>query len=662
LKRSLSIRETALGSDHPSVAGSLNNLGQLYLDQGRDAEAEPLLKRSVAIYETALGPDHPHVTAPLNNLAWLAYDRSDWQSAAGYWRRNTAVVARRTERGLAGTAEDSAKGEAFRLRDYFLGLLKMTHRLAAEGRAPGIPAADMLETAQWAQASEAAASLAHMAARSAAGSAELAALMRERHDLAAKIRAMEKHLIAAKSLEPAWRNVATETKLARDLAELEKRFKAIDWRLDEEFPDYAALARPPPLSAEEAQAQLGPDEALVLFLDTPEWKPKRPNSPSLPQETFVWIVTKTEVRWVRSELGTVALQREVAALRCGLDATAWHGKGALHCADVLKLAPGKVPKDGQPLPFDAARAHVLYASLFGGARDLINGKHLLVVPSGALTTLPLQVLVTEAPASPDLAKVRWLVRDHAITVLPSAGSLMALRRTAKPSIGAKPMLGFANPLLDGDENHPKDGAWYKREAQRARTQTGCATTPKRRTAALRAIIRSATPVPQTAGLADLAHLRMQTPLPETADEPLVPKMILQSTRPYRAVEEEPNELAQICEVNFEPERDASFSDVLDHVREGAGLIWPLLRRTSEALASTLDLAMDAEYITSRFDAADHDVPSVANHPQNELSTGFLPLVRLCAELWVRAARMDAGRARTFAQAWKSGKLRITSRL
>jgi CHAT domain-containing protein len=170
------------------------------------------------------------------------------------------------------------------------------------------------------------------------------------------------------------------------------------------------------------------------------------------------------------------------------------------------------------LPFDAARAHALYASLLGGARDLIEGKHLLVVPSGALTTLPFQVLVTEAPISSDLAKVRWLVRDYPVTVLPSAASLIALRRTGRPSAAPKPMLGFANPLLDGDQNDPKYGAWYKQEAQRARAETGCAAMPKQRTAALRAIGRSPTLVPQTAGLADLAHLKMQTPLPETADE------------------------------------------------------------------------------------------------------------------------------------------------
>ena len=49
---------------------------------------------------------------------------------------------------------------------------------------------------------------------------------------------------------------------------------------------------------------------------------------------------------------------------------------------------------------------------------------------------------------------------------------------------------------------------------------GCTPLPRvtDSTAALRAVSRSASPVSQTAGLADLAHLRMQTPLPETADE------------------------------------------------------------------------------------------------------------------------------------------------
>ena len=126
---------------------------------------------------------------------------------------------------------------------------------------------------------------------------------------------------AAVSQAPDKRDRVAEAANVARLAAIDARIAEIDKRLVAEFPDYAALAEPTPLSVEEVQAQLGADEALVLFLDTPEAKPT-------PEETFIWVVTKTDMRWVRSDLGTPALTREVAALRCGLDAGAvgrrWH--------------------------------------------------------------------------------------------------------------------------------------------------------------------------------------------------------------------------------------------------------------------------------------------------------------------------------------------------
>src|SRR4030095_1659507 len=142
------------------------------------------------------------------------------------------------------------------------------------------------------------------------------------------------------------------------------------------------------LSVEEAQAQLDAGEALIVFLDTSEWQPT-------PEETFLWVVTKTEARWVRSDLGTQALTRDVAALRCGLDAAAWENEGGQKCAGLLNVAERT---DNAPLPFDLARADALYQALFGQVEDLIRDKHLLLVPSGPLTAFPFQALVTARPA------------------------------------------------------------------------------------------------------------------------------------------------------------------------------------------------------------------------------------------------------------------------
>ena len=88
------------------------------------------------------------------------------------------------------------------------------------------------------------------------------------------------------------RDKAAEVANADRLAAIDARIIEIDQRLVVEFPDYSALAKSTPLSVAEMQAQLGVDEALVLFLDTPEWEPA-------PEETFIWVVTKTDVRWVQ---------------------------------------------------------------------------------------------------------------------------------------------------------------------------------------------------------------------------------------------------------------------------------------------------------------------------------------------------------------------------
>ena len=167
-----------------------------------------------------------------------------------------------------------------------------------------------------------------------------------------------------------------------------QRIAKIGEELAAKFPDYAALASLAPLGAGEVQAQLGADEALVLFLDTQEQKPA-------PEETFIWVVTKTDLRWVRSGLGTPALAREVQALRCGLDYTNWRDSSAwgeatdeakrakaaqaarrqaLHRATGAELHGRRIGNDGKPLPFDLARAHKLYQSLFGQLEDLLNSK------------------------------------------------------------------------------------------------------------------------------------------------------------------------------------------------------------------------------------------------------------------------------------------------
>ena len=53
------------------LIATLNNQAELYKEEGRYADAEPLYKRVLAINEKARGPDHPSVALALNDLAEL---------------------------------------------------------------------------------------------------------------------------------------------------------------------------------------------------------------------------------------------------------------------------------------------------------------------------------------------------------------------------------------------------------------------------------------------------------------------------------------------------------------------------------------------------------------------------------------------------------------
>jgi CHAT domain-containing protein len=171
------------------------------------------------------------------------------------------------------------------------------------------------------------------------------------------------------------------------------------------------------------------------------------NASKLPDETLAWAVTKEAVSWRSMPLGTSALLDRVAALRCGLDASSWEDAAGWpqetaidkqrveeqqsHRARCKQLLGLEMSSADWP-PFDLVKSHELYQTLLAPFADLTKGKHLIIVPSGPLTSLPFHVLVTKAP-EPTLTgtdryrKAGWLVLRQPVTVLPSVGSLHALR-------------------------------------------------------------------------------------------------------------------------------------------------------------------------------------------------------------------------------------------
>jgi tetratricopeptide (TPR) repeat protein len=77
LKRSLALKEKALGADHPDVATTLHNLANVYQKAGKYDDAEPLYLRAISIRESRLGASHPDSVQLLKDYACMKKFGSD---------------------------------------------------------------------------------------------------------------------------------------------------------------------------------------------------------------------------------------------------------------------------------------------------------------------------------------------------------------------------------------------------------------------------------------------------------------------------------------------------------------------------------------------------------------------------------------------------------
>jgi tetratricopeptide (TPR) repeat protein len=530
LTRLLEIREKQSGPNARQTLETAHFLGDLYLFASRFQNAAASYRKVIAQYES--GADgKENLGIAINNLAIALYMQGKDQEAVGYLRRS--IASERTRLG-SGTSK--------LLHQSGVMLIRSLQALAPTGSEA---MAEAFETAQAISSTEAAESLRKMAARSLAGEQAADALVREYETILVTMQGLYAEEQQARGAQgpfhmdelvlkngtitnnpnittlPRETERAREAKIQAKIAPLKARVTEIESALAQRFPDYAALIRPRPSPLKEVQARLGFNEALVLFVEPGEFNQE-------PQASFVWVVTQTAARWARIDLGTQDLVREVQALRCGLDRRAWSGAVCARL-DAARFTAADAADD-KPLPFDHERAYRLYKQLFGGMEELIKGKHLLLVPSSSLTLLPFQILITAPPAGSDHRAAAWLVRSNAVTILPEVASLQNLRRVGRPSHADRPLIGFGNPLLDGESNSPAYGASDRAAAQLAREKQTCVTPPwtariyrwlglKQRTAAAAFELRdSVARIDARRDVVDVAQIRRQTPLPETADE------------------------------------------------------------------------------------------------------------------------------------------------
>jgi CHAT domain-containing protein len=573
LKRAIQFRQNAWSTYAPQLSDLRDSLARVYKSQGKDAalassndgaadkgearkcgageidiislldhwqsrKSEMLARCSIKDWQALndfADPRYPGWSRDagraeeLSGIAYAYYNRRDWANALALYTRAEDLLRRVARRNNADPM--LARSESWRRTDQAAEhaaefYVRSAYGLAQQESSRAKELADSsFAMAQQTVGSAAASALAQMNFRLAKNEPQLVELLRERQSLVDDGHKLDKALADAVLTSADRRDLNAEEGEWARMSAADARIGDIDRALAERFPDYAALAQSPPLGIVGTQELLRQDEALVLFLEAPDFRHFDVD------EAFAWVVTKTDVRWVRIErrptLRGMPLDAKVALLRCGLDSSNWVvGSQAYERCQTLRKVPredepscSSADEDSSARCFDTSYAYEVYRTLFGQVEDLIKDKHLLIVPSKALTQLPFYVLVTEKPEAgrsgkTTYADTKWLVDRQSVAILPSVGSLAVLRRM-QPTQAHHALIGFGDPLLDGRPDNPLQA----KRASEARARQSCAPIAKPGVIEWTAL----QDLPLVGSLfrgqfADVRVLRRQMPLPETTDE------------------------------------------------------------------------------------------------------------------------------------------------
>jgi CHAT domain-containing protein/tetratricopeptide (TPR) repeat protein len=431
--RAVAGSERAFGRDSALRSEFLFGQGELYRLSGQAARAEAPLRSAFDIAQRTTGPSSPQTIAAALSLTHARLQTRGTGDAVLAPAR--AAVSGLRARRIAGENDRNSEGYALTIQDAYTDLadaawVSSTARTRAQVTNEAFTA---LQDATGGPADRAIVQMAvrHVADAQAPG---LGALVRERSQL-------EEQWLATGSqqsrLEGATQGdgSADLSRLQAERQRIESRLNAVDARLRAEFPEYFALIRPEALDVNAVRQLLAPDEAILMVVPTQFG-------------THVVGVTNAGVTWVRSDW--TAEQVSTAVRRLLWDVGANVNVSRQQAAEWEAAAGGGYSYDRQT-------AFALYQQVVAPVAAALQGKrHVFIAAQGSLSSLPFDILVTEAPQGDNgdpaaLRATRWFADAHALIQIPSIQSLQSLRRFGGEGAGrdGTGFIGFGDPVLQG---------------------------------------------------------------------------------------------------------------------------------------------------------------------------------------------------------------------
>jgi len=395
-----------------------------HVDQALE-QLDIAMKRSKRLVDE----DHRN-NAEIRGSRALAYAaKGDTSRALREFREATpALLMRSPDVDDEATRPRAADQRLVALLGSYIGLLAETKGTPFEDELGVDATAETFRLADFARERAVQRALNASAARAGATTPALADLVRRVQDAQKQVNALYALLATLLSQPTDQQDLKVVTDLKGRIEDQRRALEVLPAQIENEFPAYAKLTDPKPVTVEQAQAMLRSGEALIATLVTHD-------------RTFVWAVPKSgPVAFAAVPLSAKAIEETVATLRKALE-------------------PRAKTLDDIP-DFDLALAYRLYSALLGPVRSgWQDARSLLVVPHGPLGQLPLALLPTRPVTLPSQSgapfsnyrQVPWLVRSHAVTMLPSVASLGTLRMIPPGDASRRSFVGFGDPYFSREQ-------------------------------------------------------------------------------------------------------------------------------------------------------------------------------------------------------------------
>lgn len=367
--------------------------------------AENRLNRAIAINRQKFGE-----TRPVAN-AWMALGDTQYESGSNA----NAVTSLR--RGLDIIEANMKEGQSASPGQVLIFLNAAWKELQLRPDEADRLKAEMFAVSQLAREGQTARTIAGMVARLSAGDGEASTLIRttqEKARLRDNLRLdMGREVSKPKEERSEERLLAMKAEYDALLVELE----GLNADLRRVFPNYEQIVASGPVELVDIQANLQDGEALYVPVPGPN-------------NSFAFLVTKTELRLKPMQESLSDIADDIATLRLAFEVSS---------AGIRD--------------FDMALSHKIWLTLFGGLEAGLDGiDNVSLVPKGPLLSMPFGMLVTEPATGTAYHKAEFFAKRYASSLSPSIRSWLNFRRLDKQSAAAKSMIGFGNPVFDGDHD------------------------------------------------------------------------------------------------------------------------------------------------------------------------------------------------------------------